>query len=219
MSRPAIAERVAKEAAKLRTLSYAELKDYGMEHCGGSAQAFSKYKRGLLKIGIDFDESKRACCKHAAGDARANATHKLTLFCAADAELDRIGVADKDGKPVCYGEFPYFEKLEQSRAEMEAALKAVWLASKTAEAVQGNGVELILYADAQWLLWANAIDRYAGKARRLSLLAKKHGVVLEVRHIPGKENPADRYSRRKGFKKWHENDLAKLPEKIEFEKA
>jgi hypothetical protein len=36
------------------------------------------------------------------------------------------------------------------------------------------------------------------------------GIVLEMQWIPGKQNPADRYSRCQGFKRWDEQPLAPL---------
>ena len=48
--------------------------------------------------------------------------------------------------------------------------------------------------DAEWLCHANRTDGKGGKARRLSSVAKNTGIDLEVRHLPGNENPADKWT-------------------------
>ena len=120
-------------------------------------------------------------------------------------------------EPLWYGLF--FENgMEQSAAEMDAAKKAVWLAAKIGEwltekfgrAVQ---IKLTLRTDAQWLTFANGDgrnsdgSRYGGNARALSAAADRAGIQLQVVHIPGDENPADRYTRQRGYMKHQDGDL------------
>jgi hypothetical protein len=191
-------------------MDYAQLRNYGQVHFN-SAPGFSKFKKALLEVGLDFDAMKEAT------RPKLTATHALTLFSDAKAKNDRFGITDKDGNPVWYGKF-FDSDLdyngEQSSGEMAAAKKAVWLASQVAKAVGGT-VKLKLMVDAEWLTWANSTDGRGGKAKRLKETADKLCVILSVEHIPGKTNPADYYTVCTGFQSYKEVDLASLVEREE----
>ncbi len=93
---------------------------------------------------------------------------------------------------------------EQSSGELAAAKKAVWLASKVAERL-GGVVELELRVDAEWLCWANNLeDNRGGKARLLAQAAQLHGVALDVTHILGRDNPADKWTTANGYLPWRD---------------
>mgnify|MGYP000293584180 CR=1 FL=1 len=128
----------------------------------------------------------------------------------AKARCQRFGILDGNKNPVWYGiffeddcSFSYGDRNEQSATECATARKAIWLASKIAEAVGGK-VHLTLYYDAQWL------GTLSGKASILASDARRFGIELEMVWIPGAENPADAYTVCGGFKKYSDTDLATL---------
>lgn len=140
----------------------------------------------------------------------------LTLYSDAKASADRYAICDKDGHPAWWGRFfedDYYYRDEQSSGELSAACKAVWLAGKVGEYL-GEKIKLILCVDAEWLCHANRTDGKGGKARRLSSVAKNAGIDLEVRHIPGKNNPADKWTERtvRGYDRHNVSKLAKTVE-------
>ena len=140
---------------------------------------------------------------------------RITFYSDAKAKLNRFGICDFRGRPLWHGTFFKDNREyngEQSCGEMVAAKKAVWLASKVAEAV-GRPVALTLKVDAQWLIYANKVaagEKGGGKARALGILAQKLGVILTVEHVYGIANPADAYTICRGFKRWRDNDFVKL---------
>lgn len=140
-------------------------------------------------------------------------THRVTLYSDAKAKKDRFGITASDGSPVWYGRFFDSDKGyngEQSSGEMEAAKKAVWLASKVRDAV-GGVVELELFVDADWLTYANeSYGKQGGKAKVLRNYAKKLGIPLNVQWVSGLKNPADAYTICDGFMKYTETDLSLL---------
>ena len=136
-------------------------------------------------------------------------TAYLTLIADAKARTKRFAICSREGNPVWYGDFFDWEHIgEQSLSEMAAARKAVWLASKIRELIGADTIELTLKVDAQWLIWANQVAQgkaSGGKARALGEYAQQLNVILNVVHVPGADNPADRYTVGSGFKKWRDN--------------
>lgn len=139
----------------------------------------------------------------------------ITLYSDAKASRDRFAICDAGGRPLWYGKFFDSDRDyngEQSSGEMAAAKKAVWLASNIPHG-EGTEIHLTLKVDAEWLTWANNVaagEKGGGKARALGLYAQKLGVVLDVVHIPGATNPADKYTVCPGFKKY---DVSEIPYK------
>lgn len=200
----------------LLTLSQKELTFWGRDNGYDSRAGFSSFKKALLTIGVDYDALKQQGSQAKREELLSKVTHELVLFSDAKAKNDRFGITDQYGDAVWFGKF--FESDtdysgEQSSGELSAAKKAVWFASKVAEAVNGV-VKLTLYVDAEWLCWANEIDGRGGKAKQLSFQAQKLGVVLDVQHVSGKENPADYFTTCSGFKKWSDNNLLNLAKKV-----
>ena len=147
-----------------------------------------------------------------AEDLQKSIKYSLTLYCDAKASAGRYGICDKDGNVVWHGRF--FEEDdagEQSRAELSAAKKAVWFASKVKESLEQNALMLNLFVDAEWLTYQ---DHGGQKGYVLTQIARKYNIKLNVSWIPGVENPADEWTTASGFKKWSDNDLTKLAEPI-----
>jgi hypothetical protein len=159
-------------------------------------------------------------CLWARNVTEAAVTHTVILYSDAKAKNDRFGITDKDGNPVWYGRFFDNDRDyngEQSSGEMAAANKAVWLASKVGESAGAGGIKFILMVDVQWLTYANSdlINTDAGgKAKALRYAAERLGVVLDVGHVAGLDNPADKYTVCDGYKKWQDNDLAALAKEV-----
>jgi len=203
---------------ELRGMDHRDLTGWAKGNGMDSAAGFSAFKKALLENGIDFDALRQEARGAQGAALAAQATASLTLFSDAKAKNDRFGICDKSGNPVWYGKFFDNDRDyngEQSSGEMAAAKKAVWLASKVKEAIGAPALALTLKVDAEWLCWANAVRMGAksdvgGKARPLGEMAQKLGVVLTVEHIPGTENPADKYTVCTGFLKYSETDIKTL---------
>jgi hypothetical protein len=203
---------VEEKKEELQKKTVAELVQFGKESGFDSRAGFSSYKRALRDVaGIDFDALNAARREEKAQNLAATCKYHVKLYSDAKASYGRFAICDGNGEVVWYGRFFDGEGSEQSEAEMEAAKKAVWLASKIAEALNEKAIVLTLYVDAEWLTWANGTDpKVGGKARTLRESALKHNVSLDVVHVAGAENPADKWTTEKGFKKWSDNNLPAL---------
>ena len=127
-------------------------------------------------------------------------TANLTLVSDAKARTKRFAICDGESNPVwCASFFESNNIAKQSYCEMDAAKKAVWLASKIKEEIGADVIQLTLKCNA-------AGDR----ARALGGHANWLNVVLEVVHIPGLENPARPLVDAREFKNWHDNDFNAL---------
>lgn len=187
-----------------------ELRDWAISNGMDNRSAFPKFKEALLEIGIDYAGLRSNQNEQRTAELEAQITHTVTLFTDAKASQDRFAITDSEGDVLWYGKFFESEQDyngEQSSGELASAKKAVWLASKIKEAVGAAAIELILMVDAQWLCYQ---DHAGQKGYPLTQLAKKHNIRLDVRWIPGKENPADKWTVSSGFKKWSDNDLTKI---------
>ena len=138
----------------------------------------------------------------------------LTLIVDAKARTKRFAICSEDGTPLSHG-FLFGGEFngEQSSSEMAAAKRAVWVASKVREIVDVPVIHLLLKVDAMWLTWTNEVakgGKRGGKARSLAEYATKLGVKLNVVHIPGVSNPADKYTIASDAKRWQDNDWGAL---------
>ena len=208
-------EKVNQNLDALKGMSHGELFKWARSNEINSAPAFSAFKKALLEHEIDYDKMRleKRIEKHEIMKEAATVT--LILYSDAKARTNRFGICDKNGNPVWFGMFFDRDDFngEQSSGEMEAAKKAVWLASKVMKSLKTTAINLHLNVDAEWLVWANQThthDERGGKARDLGIYAEKLGVVLHVEHIPGEKNPADKYTICSGVKHWHQNDLSSL---------
>jgi hypothetical protein len=208
------AKQVVKEQIEsLRGMDVAGLTQAGKAAGFDSRAGFTAWKKALAGAGIDYNSLRDARREERQEEREASVTHGVTFYSDAKASAERFAICDRGGSPVWYGRFFDDDRDfdgEQSSGEMAAAKKAVWLASKVAQAV-GGVVRLTLKVDAEWLTWANGTDpRRGGGARDLRCAAQRLGVVLEVEHIAGTSNPADEYTTGHGFARWQDTDLAGL---------
>ena len=209
-------QRVNGSRTMLQAMNAKELLAWAKANEMDSRSGFSAFKKALAEIGVDYD-ALRDEAKAAHNAALASlATHSVTLFSDAKASKDRFGICGPDGKPIWYGKFFPDDRDyvgEQSSGEMAVAKKAVWLASKIKDSIGAPAINLTLKVDAEWLTWANtvrAVEDGGGKARELGEMALRYGVVLTVEHIPGAENPADKFTVCDGYQKWQSANLTAL---------
>jgi hypothetical protein len=212
-----IKDKVTTNIELLATFNHIQLRDWAKANGMDSAPGFARFKTALKTNGIDYAALRQASRAIDQAKTEALCTHQVTFYSDAKAKNDRFAICDKGGEPVWHGQF--FDDRnyngEQSSGEMAAALKAVWLASKVKEALGAETLKLILKVDAEWLCWANDTDGKGGKAVKLAQEAKRFGLLLEIEHVYGTQNPADHYTlEKKGFKKWQDNDLVNLAEPL-----
>lgn len=196
------------ESELLTMTTHKELREWAVSQGLNSASGFSAFKKALIEIGINYDELKGAAIKQQEAELDAKITHALTLYTDAKASANRFGVCDVDGEPLWHGRFFDTEDAgEQSRAELCAAKKAVWLANKIKEANHLEALELNLFVDAEWLTYQ---DHAGQKGYVLTMEARKNNIRLNVIWIPGNENPADKWTVANGYKKWVDNDFTNI---------
>lgn len=211
-----IKQKIEANADQLRTMDQPTLTAWAKVNGIDSRAGFAAFKKALLTIGVDYNalRAQRFAAKQEAMTAAASAS--LTLYTDAKARTDRFAICDRKGEPVWFGKFFDNDRDydgEQSSGEMAAAKKAVWLASKVKETIGASAISLTLKVDAEWLCWANEVatgGKAGGKARPLGEMAQRYGIVLTVEHVPGVDNPADRYTVTTGFQKWQDTDLRGL---------
>jgi len=213
MANKTIKDIVIENADALKAMTtHTELREWAISQGFNNRSAFPKFKLALNEIGLDYDVIKTGIKKQKSEELKAKINYELTLYSDAKASAGRYGITDKDGNVVWYGRF--FENdnaSEQSSAELEAAKKAVWFASKVKEALNEPAIKLTLYVDAEWLTYQ---DHSGQKGYALTTLASKYDIQLEVLWISGKKNPADKWTVASGFKKWQDNDLKSLADYI-----
>lgn len=204
-----IKEKVFAAVATLKEIkTHFELTKWAKENGMDNRSAFSRFKKALALIDIDYDALKQIASKdkiekktRVVGEKLKDGK-KITLYSDAKASNDRYAICDQSGEVVWAGRF-FQEHIEQSACEMAAAKKAVWLAKKIREQNNLETIVLNLKVDAQWLTYAENVQygstRHGGKALQLGHLAEKYNVVLKMNWIPGKENPADKFTVCKGF--------------------
>lgn len=185
-----------------------ELLGWAETHDISNRASWGRYKKALIEVcGISYDSLRTQDYMEKREALHDNAKVQLILFSDAKAKKDRFGICGPDREPVWYGKFfasDHDYNGEQSSGEMAAAKKAVWLASQVATRL-GVGVALELRVDAEWLCWANQVDGSGGKAKELGAAARRLDIALSVVHIPGVENPADRWTVESGFMNWRDS--------------
>lgn len=173
-------------------MNHVELTAWAKGNDMDNRAAFSNFKKALLKIGIDYDALRSTAKEAKTAELASRITHSITLYSDAKASTGRFAVVYNKDNPLWVGTFFSQDNAgEQSRAELAAAKKAVWFAGKLREELELPVMRLKLYVDAEWLLH---FDSEKTKAYPLFLAAKAAKMVLDVRWIAGKDNPADRYT-------------------------
>lgn len=188
--------------------THTQLREWALSNGMDNRSAFPKFKIALLEIGMDYDQIKTGIANVNAEEMESQITHQVTFYSDAKCSAGRFGICDQNGEVLWHGRFFETDDAgEQSRSELCAALKAVWLASKVKEAIGATAIALTLIIDAQWLTYQ---DHAGQKGYKLTQLARKHNIKLSVEWISGKNNPADEWTVASGYKKWSDNDLASL---------
>lgn len=197
-----IKARVIAAAETLKPMAtHTELRQWAVSQHMDNRSAFPKFKEALKEIGIDYDNLKGEHFKADEEQLHKLITHELTLYCDAKASAGRYGICDRNGQVIWYGLFfPNENADEQSRAELAAAKKAVWLAKQVMERAGHKAIELNLIIDAQWLIYQ---DHAKQKGYVLTQMAKNYNLRLNVTWIPGTENPADKWTVSAGYKRWN----------------
>lgn len=200
-----ISEKVNLAKNELAKMTLAELKAWAFSNKMDNRVAFPRFKKALLEIGINYAAIRSRQIAAENKEFGKKAKHCITLFVDAKASTERFAVANEKGVGVWYGRF-YDAVGEQSAAELDAAKKAIWLASKVKAENDLEALKVVLKVDAQWLCWANeSVEGYTkrgGKAKCLAFMAKKHDLVLKVEWISGVNNPADKYTTIRGYQNW-----------------
>ena len=209
MAKKTIATIVSESAEALKTFTtHTELRNWAISQGFDNRSAFPKFKTALLQIGIDYDLIKTGIQTQQQEEVLASCAHMLTLYVDAKASAGRYGICDENGNVLMHGRFfDNDDAGEQSRAELCAAEKAVWFASKVKEAIGVKAISLNLYVDAQWLTYQSHSGQ---KGYKLTQIARKNNIILNVEWVPGKENPADEWTTGTGYKKWSDNNLKEL---------
>ncbi|WP_421977151.1 ArdC family protein [Roseivirga seohaensis] len=203
-----IAEKVKANEAELKKLTnHNDLRKWAIDQKMDNRSAFPKFKKALLEIGVDYEKLRGGERKAQADEIQKSVTHEVTFYSDAKASAGRYGITDEDGEPLWHGRFFGDEGNEQSDAELDAAKKAIWLANKVKETIGADAIRLNLYIDAQWLTYQ---DHPKQKGFALKRLADKYRIDLNTEWIPGKQNPADKWTVATGYKKWSDNNLRDL---------
>ncbi|WP_309386074.1 hypothetical protein [Cerasicoccus frondis] len=128
--------------------------------------------------------------------------HTMTLI--VDATPKRYCVCSHDGTPVWFGNFFAEDRVtDEFRGELEAAKKAIWLASKAKDELCLPSLKVIIKTDSTRVA-QTALGDLRESARR------NHIDAVEAVIIPGAENPADKNTRGKGFLRWSDFNLNQL---------
>lgn len=207
-----IKAKVLQAQEELKTFNtHTELTQWAKSQGMDNRSAFSNFKKALKEINIDYNALRDAhrVEKFKEIEESAKKAKQITLYTDAKASADRFAVCNQDGEVVWSGRF-FGKVAEQSACELESAKKAVWLAKKVAEDNKLDHIKLKLYVDAEWLCYANSVNKdtnskTGGKARALGNYANYLGVYLEVVWVSGERNPADKYTTATGYYDYNDN--------------
>ncbi|MFA6569922.1 MAG: hypothetical protein WCT77_01660, partial [Bacteroidota bacterium] len=214
MAKKTIKDIVSENSEVLKAMqTHTELREWAIKQGFDNRSAFPKFKLALNDIGLDYDKIKTGIAKVKAEDLEKSIKYSLTLYSDAKASAGKFGITDKDGNVVWYGKFFDDDNAsEQSRAELAAAKKAIWFASKVKESLGESSLMLNLLVDAEYLTY----QTHSGQqGYALTQMANKYNIKLNVSWISGKSNPADEWTIASGFKKWQDNDFKSLVEPYE----
>lgn len=215
MKKQTISQQVAANAEMLKAFkTHSALRGWAIDNGMDNRSAFPKFKAALLEIGVDYNALRGGAQEQTQNELVSKITKTVTLFTDAKASAGRFGICDANGHVLWHGRFfDEDDAGEQSRAELCAAKKAVWLASKIKEESGQEAIELVLMTDAQWLTYQ---DHSGQKGYALTVMARKYSINLKVEWLPGTENPADQWTVASGFKKWSDNNLKALLTDVEI---
>jgi hypothetical protein len=218
MKKLTTAQKIAPHINHLKEKNYPELVAWAKENGIDSASGMAAYRKALAAAGINYEalKSDYAAKKEAVELNKKNELFKacdgksITLITDANVNQGRFAICAEDGAPLWYGRFFDEAPETQPEAELNAVLKAIWLAHNW-RAHSGNprAVHLIIKTDAEFMIHFETPGTLCHKLKKQ---ADKYNVYLEIEHIPGKENPADKYTKGNGYKKHTENDFNYISE-------
>lgn len=191
--------------------SHEDLKDWAYNNGMNNKSAFPIFKKTLVDLEINDYEKLKG--NHFNSLIPCSPDYEVTMYSDAKLGKNRFGITDVDGNPLWFGKFfhnDYIYKNTQTTGELSAASKAVWLASKIKEELAVESIQINLYVDAEWLTYQQPHN----KGFLLTKNAKKFGVILNINWVSGVNNPADKYTICDGFKKWSDNNLEALANRI-----
>jgi len=187
--------------------THRELYAFAVSHELNTKSLFPKFKTVLKKHGVSYTELRSAtrAADAQALAAAAESAPELALFAAGyDAgEEGSYAVCDSSGQPVWFGAFHAsdsdFTPGDEESADVAAAKKAIWLAGKAREEVDGQALNLVLTVSRPGM--DNDVLTAAATRAKLAL-------TLEI----SDDNPAVDQCQEPGFKTWREVNLAHLVE-------
>ena len=198
-----IAQLVAAHIDEIRGKGHGELFFWARQHHLDTARRFGAFKRALLAHGINYNAMREAQARANAIHALATPTHTTTLFSCYDEKTRRFAIYDRGGRPLWCGINPGLPtKLD---GQLDAALKAIWLAAKIRDAANIRYLRLTLIVDGQWLT-SHAQPKQ--QSHRIDAVAARYGIHVTVTHLL--ENPVLRHAICANDKHWQDNDLKAL---------
>jgi len=159
----------------------------------GSAAGYSSGRKDLLLLGIDVNALKfaRKADLEVKRESKVSAlTHVIRLTTDFASKYDKFAIV-QGNNVITFGKS--FEDLEQSRGEMFAVIRAIEIAAATFANRGMFGQKIEVTTDAKW------ICSRSGKASVINELERETGHIIQIKWIPGVENPADYYTRIVGY--------------------
>lgn len=207
MAKPTIKSVVLENAEDLKTRDLKGLFEFAKEQGWDSKAGFSRFKKALLEIDVDYAAMRAGRDADRHEELMSKIQHEVTLYSDAKAKTSRFAITNSNGRGIWYGRFFDDDKDftgEQSTGEKSAARKAIYLASRISKACGDEGIRLYLYVDAEWL------TTLSGKASVLAADARRLNIDLQMRWVPGRDNPADELTVSGGYKSLRNLDDAVL---------
>lgn len=199
-----IAERVDADLERLRGMRrHSDLTMWARANGIDSRSGFGIFKKALRERGIDYDGMRLKGLQERELVRTSVVEREVTLCSAFAKGLNRFAVTGEYGEPLWFGDVR--ERVaDEGEGQVNAALKAIWLASKIAEAASLRRLRLNLIVDAEWLTWSTERGQRAGRLRET---AARYGIDLALQWRVGARNPAYDVATGKGFRAWQNNDL------------
>jgi len=210
----AITEAVTADAEHLKTLTtHGELYAWAKAHDLTGPQ-FAAVKHEFRKIGIDYDAIREEANRERLAEMNATAAAGVPIIrlsaAGYDPDGDEVGtyaVCDAEGTALWYGSFyqrdRHYRKGNQVSADLSAAAKAIFIASKARQHTNNDLARLCLtltnpHVDTNYLI---------REATSWHLL-----LDIEINDDPANPPAAVEWCQTPGFQDWKEADLAALVE-------
>ncbi|WP_162958779.1 hypothetical protein [Nocardia yunnanensis] len=205
-----ITEAVTADAEQLKAMTtHAQLYGWAKDH-GFNGTQFSAVKHEFRKIGVDYDAIREQVTRQRLSELNADAAEGVPVIRLSAAGADAVNsyaVCDAEGTVLWYGTFHdrdrHYHKGNQVSADLSAASKAIFLASKARTAAKAELARLHLtltnpHVDTAYLI------REATAWRLL--------LDIEINDDPANPPAAVEWCETPGFQDWKEADLSALVE-------